>query len=213
MKAAFRTGFAVTLLLSGWAPAPAARSEDPPPPEPVRRAGESVYPMAAELARAQELVARYKHLEALAVLREIIRKHDDHAPARFLAASALMQMRRYEAARTLLEGILRTHPMDPGALNNLAWMYATAEDPSFRNPARAIELARGALLARPDDFHVWSTLAEAHFIGREYERAARAAREALSLARASGAPAAQLLSYEEQYRKCTEALQAFSIID
>ena len=197
-------GTAPVLFVLGEEPLDAVRLEISDPVQ---------YPMSTEMIRAQELIARYQHLEALAVLREIIRKHDDHAPARFLAASALMRLHRYDGARVLLEHMLEKDPQNVGALNNLAWMYATAEDPAFRKPALAAELARRALLRNPIDFHVWSTMAEAHFANRDYARAERAAREALSLARDRNAPAPQVFTYEEQVRKCTEAVRAFSIID
>lgn len=192
---------------------PLARSEAPSTGVVKVATDASVYPMEKELAQAEALVGRRQFLDALAILREIIRQHDDHIPARFLGANALMQLRRYEAARVLLEPMLEKNPRHAGVLNNLAWLYATAEDPAFRKPDLAVELARRAILIRPDDYHIWSTLAEAYYAQREYARGARAAREALELATAQNAPASQRIHYEEQVRKCSEAIRAFSIIE
>jgi len=56
------------------------------------------------------------------------------------------------------------------ALNNLAWLLATCADASYRNPPRALELARQA--AQIDDaVHILDTLAEALFINRHIAEA------------------------------------------
>ena len=166
-----------------------------------------------ELARAMVFLEQDRYLESLAVLRDIIRKQPDHAQARFIAANALIQLRRYDAARILFEQLLEKYPHHAGVLNNLAWLYATSTDPQKRDPARAIELARRAILLAPEDYHVWSTLAEAHYANGEYPRALRAAEEALKLGHDKSATPRQLLAYAEQVNKCRKAVLAFSIVD
>ncbi len=49
------------------------------------------------------------------------------------------------------------------ALNNLAWLLATCEDDSVRNPAQAVDLARRALELIPEDGNTWNTLGVAQF--------------------------------------------------
>ncbi|MDX2448178.1 MAG: M48 family metalloprotease [Desulfobacterales bacterium] len=66
------------------------------------------------------------------------------------------------------------------ALNNLAWLYATCEDISFRNPERALALAkRAAALER--EAHILDTLAESYFINGDTKAALAVEKEALSL--------------------------------
>lgn len=166
-----------------------------------------------EIARAAAFLENRQYLESLAVLRDIIRKQPDHAQARFIAANALIQLRRYDAARVLLEQLLEKHPHHAGLLNNLAWLYATSTDPMKRDSARAVELARRAILHSPDDYHIWSTLAEAHYANGEYPRALRAAEEALKLGHEKSAAPRQLLAYAEQVNKCRKAVLAFTIVD
>jgi len=65
------------------------------------------------------------------------------------------------------------------ALNNLAWLFATCEDISFRDPERALVLAkRAAALER--EAHILDTLAESYFINGDTEAALVAEKEALA---------------------------------
>lgn len=166
-----------------------------------------------QLRQAQAFIAKNKNLEALAILREVIKKRPDYPAARFLAANAFLNIERAESARTLLEQMLVDHPNNAGLLNNLAWIYATTESAALRNPARAIDLARRALLISPEDFHIWSTMSAAHFANGDYSRALRAAEVALRLSRENDAPPTQIASYEEQVANCRRAVEAFSIIE
>ena len=61
-----------------------------------------------------------------------------------------------------LKAVLDFLPDSPAAENNLAWIYATTDDPQFRKPAEALVLARRAAQSSPypnSDF--LDTLAEA----------------------------------------------------
>ncbi len=166
-----------------------------------------------ELRRCSTLVQQRRFLDALAILRDKIRREPDNVEARFMAVSAFVGIGRYQAAETLLEQMMDKHPDNPGLLNNLAWIYATSDSPPMRDPPRAVELARRALMLSPMSYHIWSTLAEAHFANRDYPRSLRAAEEALRLCVEDNAPPAQRISYERQVVKCREAVLAFSIIE
>ncbi len=86
------------------------------------------------------------------------------------------------------------------ALNNLAWLYATCEDTSFRNPKRALVLAkRAAALER--EAHVLDTLAESYFINGDIEGALATEKEALAIAKKDRA------YYQEQIARFEEALE------
>lgn len=64
----------------------------------------------------------------------------------FLLLGDLLQEKKMEArAIAAYESALRLKPANPDVHNNLAWLLVTAQDPSLRNPARAVLLARRAV--------------------------------------------------------------------
>lgn len=75
--------------------------------------------------------------------------------------------------------------LDPnwaGAQNNLAWLYATCEEPQFRHPDEALKLAQRAVdLTKWKEPSLIDTLAEAHFVNGEYAQAVETQRKALAL--------------------------------
>lgn len=166
-----------------------------------------------QMRKARAFIEKNKNLEALAILREVIKKRPDDPAAIFLAANAFLQIQRAASARTLLEQVLVDHPDNAGLLNNLAWIYATTESAELRNPSRALDLARRALILVPDNFHIWSTMSAAHFASRNYPRALRAAEVALRLSRENNASPSLIVSYEGQVAKSRKAVEAFSIIE
>ena len=68
-------------------------------------------------------------------------------------------------------------------------------------------------MGNPVDYHVWSTLAEAYYMSTQYDKALRAASEAMRLAQQRGASAADVGEYRAQVDKCTKAAAAMSIIE
>ncbi len=89
------------------------------------------------------------------------------------------------------------------ALNNLAWLRATHENPVVRDPRRAIELAEQAVrqTGRRDP-HVLDTLAAAYASGSRFPDAVRVGEAAVALAEARGesALARELAARLEGYR-------------
>jgi tetratricopeptide (TPR) repeat protein len=107
---------------------------------------------------------------------------------------------RYPEAVRAYTQALRLNPEDAQVLNNLAWLYATCEDPVLRDPARALALAQAAARLDPTA-HVLDTLAESYFISGRLEEAVAVAARALALARSNRS------YYEDQLRKFREALE------
>ena len=66
--------------------------------------------------------------------------------------------------------------------NNLGWLYATAKDPRFRDPAQAVECALKAvaLTDEKEPSHL-VTLAEAYFVSGEQGKAVETIRKAIAL--------------------------------
>lgn len=95
---------------------------------------------------------------------------------------------------------LRLNPEDAQVLNNLAWLYATCEDPALRDPERALVLAQAAVRLDPSA-HVLDTLAESYFLTGRLEEAVATAARALALARSNRS------YYEDQLRKFNRGLQ------
>ena len=89
---------------------------------------------------------------------------------------------------------LALNPDDPEILNNLAWLYATAQDKELYQPNKALELSqRAADLA--SKAHILDTLGESYFINGQYEEAVHALELAIA-ARPENMP-----YYEKQFNK------------
>ena len=115
------------------------------------------------------------------ILRQL--SHNGHNGEVLLAAGDFYYGdKKFDQAIAFYRQALALSPDNAHALNNLAWLYATCEDPAHRNPQAALELARQAL-AVDRSAHVLDTWAEALFINGRYEAALAAAREALAVAR------------------------------
>lgn len=84
-------------------------------------------------------------------------------------------------AVTAYEQALSRSPEDPRALNNLAWLYATAESPSFKRPRLALDLAQRAVRFSQEP-HILDTLAESYFINGMYGEAIATEEKALARA-------------------------------
>jgi Zn-dependent protease with chaperone function len=87
----------------------------------------------------------------------------------------------YEETAAAYEKSLELKPDSPEVLNNLAWLYATAEKEGIRKPRKALELARKAAdLSR--SAHILDTLAEAYYVNGRRDKAVEAAEAALEIA-------------------------------
>ena len=80
------------------------------------------------------------------------------------------EKKNYECAVSGYKASLRLKPENAEALNNLAWLYATAQDTSWRNPAEALRLSRMAVELDPKP-HILDTLAESYFQNGDYQAA------------------------------------------
>ena len=84
-------------------------------------------------------------------------------------------------AKWAYENIIMLRPDDGVALNNLAWILATAEEEALRDYPRALSLAQRAVaITRSPTF--LDTLAEAYYVNGYYEDAIAAIQEALDTA-------------------------------
>ena len=133
--------------------------------------------LAAAYQASGNTAAAEKAFEALAA-------RDPQAPdVQEAVADLLSEQKLYAQAIQRYQTVLRHSPSAALAHNNLAWLYATAEDPKFRDPAAALDHARRAVAlskGREPDF--LDTLAEALFVNHQYAEAVKAETRALQLA-------------------------------
>lgn len=78
--------------------------------------------------------------------------------------------------------VLQMEPNQATAHNNLAWLYATADDPKYRNPGAALEHAQRAVeLTQWKDARFIDTLAEALFANGNFAEAVKVQTKTLQL--------------------------------
>jgi Zn-dependent protease with chaperone function len=120
------------------------------------------------------------HFLETAATRELVR--DPHQPDLLTLLADIYQSRdRLAEAAAAYERAIALDPRQARALNNLAWLYATSDDPALRRPERALTLARRAADLDPAP-HVLDTLAESYYVNSRFAEATAAGRRALEAA-------------------------------
>jgi predicted Zn-dependent protease len=145
---------------------------------------------------------------AITTYERIIEIDPANMKARYLISTLYITTKQYAEAEQVLTSLIEEYPDDFQLKNNLAWQYATAENPSFRDGEKAIALAQEAMALAPSDHHVWSTLAEAYYSAGQYEKANRAINHMLALGQRYGTDITPEMAegYNKQIRKCRRAL-------
>jgi len=187
--------------------------ELPSAPEPVEEEPEEDPWVDYQLREAYRQFREGHSREAVDIFQRVLEERPNHRKARFGLSTIYIQLERYREAADMLERMIVEYPDDYKLRNNLAWLYATAKDESVQDLEKAVELAQDALFHRPGDYHVWSTLAEAHYEAGNYEKAMRAALQAVQLATEQNVEPAQINKYQEQFRRCREAARAVSVVE
>ena len=113
---------------------------------------------------------------------KIIQRELEKTPDNPLLYSTLGDLyysnRNYPETIKAYEQSLKIDFYNPHALNNLAWLYATCDIESFRNPKKALELAKRAVQLEESP-HVLDTLAESYYVNGLFEQAVDVERRAL----------------------------------
>ncbi len=125
------------------------------------------------------------HMAYDLVSKELSRKLDEHPGDIRLAMNlAMVYQRMGKEAETmaLYDQITQWSPHQAVALNNLAWMLLTAENPLLRNNARALSLARKAVALQPVPQFL-DTLAEACYQNGLTDEAIHVIQEAIKEAK------------------------------
>jgi tetratricopeptide (TPR) repeat protein len=136
----------------------------------LRRAG--VY---AEAGRHGEAAADYARAIEL----------DPNGPAGRTARQrrdlAYQGARQYDKALADYGELLKADPKSAETHNNLAWLLATCPDARWRDPARAVELARKAVGLAEKSAYAWNTLGVAQYRAGDWPAAAEALRKSVEL--------------------------------
>ena len=120
---------------------------------------------------------------ALAEFQEAARLEPTNAKMWLYVGQAYERLGREAEALQALETGVNAEPRDAGVLNHTAWLYATAKDPTLRDPAKALEYAQRAVeVSQGANANYLDTLAEAYYVNREYDAAIEAEQRALELA-------------------------------
>jgi tetratricopeptide (TPR) repeat protein len=99
--------------------------------------------------------------DAMAQFQQVLEEQPEEAKVHTLIAHAYYLNKNFSTAITELKHALSIKS-DPHAENELAWIYATADDPAFRDPSEALRLASQAVQTSPQpDPAILDTLAEA----------------------------------------------------
>ena len=118
---------------------------------------------------------------AEAIILQKIREQPDNSLWFQLLGDLHYSRNQEEAAVNAYEHALRLAPANTEALNNLAWLLLTAQEPALRNPEKALLLAQNAA-AKSRTPHVLDTLATAHWANGNPAEALAIEKEALDLA-------------------------------
>ena len=108
------------------------------------------------------------------------------------------QNKAYVQAIEAYERSIQLAPYDPETLNNLAWLYATCEQPQCREPTKALVYAQRAAAMKSAPY-ILDTLAESYYVNRLYEKAIMTIKQALAMDLEDRA------YYESQLRKFEQA--------
>jgi Flp pilus assembly protein TadD len=118
---------------------------------------------------------------AMDQFQQAIAKNPKDTEAHLSLAFALDQLKDTPGAIRELKLTLELQPNSPAAQNDLAWIYATADDHKFRNPAEALVLARRAVESPQPNPAFLDTLAEALLLNGQPAEALATERQAAEL--------------------------------
>ncbi len=119
------------------------------------------------------------HFLEKVILRQIEKTPDNPHLFRILG-DLYFSRNNYEGTVIAYTKAIDLSPENPHALNNLAWLYATCDDPRFHNPEKAVALAEQAVrISRAP--HILDTLAESYYASRMYTKAIQVEMDALNM--------------------------------
>jgi serine/threonine-protein kinase len=127
----------------------------------------------------------YLHLgqidDAVVDLRQVLRLHPDWPANHVDLSHALYHNARPDEALAATREAIRLQPDSAMAHSNLAWFLANSPDPKFRDPARAVEVARKAIELAPQGGGDQNTLGVAHYRAGDWKASVAALEKSVEL--------------------------------
>jgi arylsulfatase A-like enzyme/Flp pilus assembly protein TadD len=137
---------------------------------------------AVRTSVAQALDSVGRHDDAVKELSLVVEREPTNADAREYLGIVLTNLKRYREADAALRELVRAQPERASAINDLAWLLATSEDPAFRKPDEAVALAERAVSLRPSEASYLDTLSHACEAAGDLDKAKDAMRRAVQAA-------------------------------
>jgi tetratricopeptide (TPR) repeat protein len=135
--------------------------------------------------------------EAMFHYRKLLEIQPDNAEARNILGTVLIQQGRVRDAIAQWQETLATEPENGNAKSNLAWVFATCPEASFRDGPKAVRLAEQALqLSGGKNPLIFRTVSAAYAENGRFGEAIETAQRGVALANSQGNPglAAELQS-------------------
>ena len=137
--------------------------------------------------QAAKLVAQGRFEEAVDYCRAALKLHPDDPQVHYVLANALSAQGKFTEAIVEYQATLRIDQTHSLALNDLAWVLATAPDARLRNGDKAVKLAEKACQFTNYKMTLFvGTLAAAYAEAGRYDDAVKTANQAIALATAGG---------------------------
>lgn len=128
------------------------------------------YRQQGELAKSQQM------------LQKVFGENPDSADGQASLAEILYEQKMYALAVDHYQAALQIDPDMAEAHNNLAWLYATCDDPKLRKPKEALQHAQRAVaLTNWKEPNFIDTLAEAFYVNQQFAAAVKTQARALQL--------------------------------
>ncbi len=124
--------------------------------------------------------------EAAEILRRALILDPGYPSAHRVLWMALLRSGRRAEAIAALREARHQLPGDANLASKLAWLLATSREPTLRNPAEAVGLARASAVAAPTSAQIADVLAAAYAAHGDFPMAVDEARRALVLAEDQG---------------------------
>jgi rhomboid protease GluP len=134
------------------------------------------------LLEGARLHAAHQDAKALDRFRAAAQRSSHDERPHMMMADLYAEQKLYSEAVQHYKEALQIDPASAVSHNNLAWLYATCEDPKWRDPRAALEHARKAVeLTQWKEAGFIDTLAEANYASGSYQEAVRIQLRALQL--------------------------------
>jgi serine/threonine protein kinase/tetratricopeptide (TPR) repeat protein len=149
-----------------------------------------------------------KRDDAITAHREAIKFAPERPDSHLYLGEALYLKGVPQEAIAAFEQATKVAPKDPNSLNHVAWFWATSPLDEYRDPARAIALAKKAVALAPTNGEYWNTLGVAHYRRIDWTAAIEALSKSVQLSH--GGQSADFFFLAMAHWQCGEKSEAQS---